>query len=386
MDNIKDSKMNIVFAMNYSDSTGGAWDGIFRFYNKLAGKLNYSGLKSFIAFPKKTNSPIFIPENLSVVEVNLTKFTNRSNLKRIKNFIKKNKIKLIIFVDISPFKIRFDILKHLGVKTINCSRWGFSENEKPSKLKIIIKRFIKFFQIWEHDLYIAVSQTQKKYLINWSGLPVNRVSVAENGIDTQRFSPGASPSPSKFNLPERQMYVLMACQARPEKNIDLLIDVADVVVKKGLSVCFIYAGDGLCKSEWETKVANLGINEHFYFLGHVNDLVPLYRLTDLFVHASSREASPRVIMEALSSGIPVVASAIEPHREILENANTGWLISKNSVQAYAEKIVSLYHSKELRSNSGQIGLKYAKKYLSVDVQVEKFEKIIFSLLRNKNIL
>ena len=377
---------NIVFAMKYPDDTGGVWDGITRFYHALAEVLNDHDIKTFIAYPALSYNPIFVSDVLSRVELDLCKYRTRQGIEGIKEFIRSNNIKLIVFVDVPPSELRFDILKRLKVRTMNFSRWGFSDSEKPHKAKSMVKKILKHFPLWDHDAYIAVSRTQGARLTEWAGINPARTFIAENGIDVDRYRPGPAPEQTSCKLPPANMYILMACMARPEKNVDMLVDVCAHIVGKGLSVCFVYAGDGICKPEWEKKVARLGLQEYFLFVGHQDDLVPFYRLADIFVHASSREASPRVVMESLSMGLPVVASSIDPHREILERADLDWSITEQSIAAYSDKIEHLYFSDQSRRRLGNKGRSYALKYLRQEIQIDKVKGIILSVLGRGDVL
>src|SRR5262249_37286337 len=150
-------------------------------------------------------------------------------------------------------------------------------------------------------------------------LPPERVVTVVNGIDTTLFTPGPAPDPAELWLPKTQHYAVAVCQARPEKRVEFLMDVASRVFARrpDLSLTFVYVGDGQCMAEYRRRVDELGLRGKFWLAGFQNHVIPFHRLASFLVHAADRESFGFVLTEAMATGKPVVATTAPGPREIL---------------------------------------------------------------------
>lgn len=116
-----------------------------------------------------------------------------------------------------------------------------------------------------------------------------------------------------------------------------------------------------------------------FFLGYRNDVPKLTGISDIAFSASKREGLPINIVEAMACGIPIVASNIRGHRDVVQHGRNGFLFDLNSPDDMVRYILEIYHNKELRKKIKENNVVDARKF-SVSVAVEKMVKIYKSLV------
>jgi glycosyltransferase involved in cell wall biosynthesis len=183
--------------------------------------------------------------------------------------------------------------------------------------------------------------------------------VVSNGIDLDLYSPGA-PDESlrrRYALPAGPPLVLSVGRLSPEKRADVLIeavagqDVADTVLA--------LAGSGPDESRLRELAARLGVADRVRFLGFIpgTDLPGLYRLADVFAIASEAELQSLVTMEAMASGLPVVAVSAGALGELVHAGENGFLARPGRATDVAGSLDLLCRDRELRARMSKSGLR-----------------------------
>jgi alpha-1,6-mannosyltransferase len=172
-----------------------------------------------------------------------------------------------------------------------------------------------YFPFFDH--HIAVSRHTADELVAAStGHAVGRdIWIRHMGVDIHGFSPNRRSTATREWLRHRAgagydtKLLLYAGRVAPEKNLSLLIDVVRNLTNRSLDCCLILAGDGIDRARLE-EVAQKAIPGKVCFLGHVSQrdtLADVYANCDVFVHPNPREPFGIAPLEAMASGIPLVA-------------------------------------------------------------------------------
>lgn len=198
------------------------------------------------------------------------------------------------------------------------------------------------------DNYMAVNQTIKEKVESIINKPCHLVP---NYIDCNLFS-------LKNDRKDNKIILLNVSNFYKVKCLDILIKALDIVInKKGYKNVYLkIVGVGECKSEYEKLVDNLKLNKYIEFLGYIpnKDLPNIYKESDILCVSSSFETFCIPIVEALSSGIPVITTNCGGPKEIVNEDNS--IITKvNDVDEYAKSIIKMiknynkYNKKEIRN-------------------------------------
>ena len=214
---------------------------------------------------------------------------------------------------------------------------------------------------WPVRKFIAVSEFIKARLIA-VGLRETRIGVVYNGIDTGSYLPDRLIE-NEFSTETGTFLILFASSLLEWKRPDLAISVCSELVRRGVKVKLLMAGSGPMQLSLETMVVDLGIQNHVVWLGH-RELQSVFPGVDLFLHTSKGEAFGNVLVEAMSCGIPIVATRSGATPEVIEEGITGLLIDPgvNEIERMADAIQSLWIDSNRRAVMGTAGVHHASKF------------------------
>lgn len=174
--------------------------------------------------------------------------------------------------------------------------------------------------------------------LNNVSVPVKAVS---NGIDLQRFHPGKAEAGflQRFALPAHKPIALYAGRLDTEKHLSILVRAAAAVMAKR-DVHLLIVGHGNDADNLKWLANDLGIARHVTFTGRVEDedLPVFYRCAALFVMPSPAELQSLTTLEAMASGLPIVAVRAGALEELCHNGRNGYTCAADDSEGMAEKI------------------------------------------------
>jgi len=195
----------------------------------------------------------------------------------------------------------------------------------------------------EADKIIAVSNATKNYVVSL-GAKASNVEVLHNGVDLKRFRPMPKVKEEmrrKLGIPQDAIVVLTVRRLVYKNGVDTLIDSANIAVKKNPKIVFLVVGKGPDMGSVQMQIEQLGIEQNLRLTGFVpdQDLHLYYNTADLFALPSkSGEGLPLVALEAMSCGLPVIATNVGGISEIMED-DYGRLVPPNNPEALAKAIL-----------------------------------------------
>jgi glycosyltransferase involved in cell wall biosynthesis len=178
--------------------------------------------------------------------------------------------------------------------------------------------------------FLAISEDTQAYLK--TVLPTamhSRVALLKNASPLTRFS---HPQRAEW-IPGSPLRLINVGSFVPKKNQKLAVLVLQELLKLGLDAQLTLAGDGPLKAEVQAQVRTLGLNEKVFFLGNITDIELQYKQADLYLHTAWEEPFGLVLMEAMASGLSVVALDAGGNRELISDGRTGRLLPLNSTPA-----------------------------------------------------
>lgn len=220
--------------------------------------------------------------------------------------------------------------------------------------------------------YIRESQI-KKYYFKKSG----KFREIPYGLDTKKFHPAPKKESQKTtNL----LFVGGLDKAHYFKGLDYLLE---ALSKISASVILNIVGEGEQKKHFQKKAKSLGLENKINFLGAVNNsqLPEIYRKNDFLALPSidKSEALGIVLLEALASGLPVIASNLPGVRTVFREGKEGLIVPPQNVEKLKEKIEYLSQKPEVRLEMGRKGRALIKKHHSREALNKKFNQILKEL-------
>lgn len=214
-----------------------------------------------------------------------------------------------------------------------------------------------------------------------------KLTVIGNGVDLARFHPDERERGiirAELGTPPDDVVVVMVSRLVREKGPLVLADAAERL--KGLgSVSFWLVGEALASdranvtAELDAHTVRRSLGSRWQRLGHRSDVERILRGADIFVLPSFREGLPRTVIEAMASGLPVVASDIPACRELVDHS-TGYLVPPGDATRLADAIAALVADPARRAELGAAGLRRAlerhDERVVVRTQLELFSRLV----------
>jgi glycosyltransferase involved in cell wall biosynthesis len=161
------------------------------------------------------------------------------------------------------------------------------------------------------------------------------------------------------------------------KSVDhLLKAVAPIVAENALPLHLLIVGEGPQHGALKKLANDIGLAEHITFAGFQNQALPWIAAMDVFVLASAKEGLPRVILEAMLLGKPVVASNVIGSRELVSDGETGLLYDYGNIEALTARLKELLADENKRAAMGAAGRKRVLAEYSIEHYVEEVQNVL----------
>lgn len=253
----------------------------------------------------------------------------------------------------------------------------------PKPIENLIKKFGWWqFKILFEKLPIVTTPTHTAAeLLQQIGL-AHSVLAVSCGIDLQKFKP-ENKNPEllkKYSLPTDRPIFLCVGRLAPEKNVDLILRALSPALKNN-SAHLAVAGNGMEKSRLERLAGELGIKNAVTFLGFVPDvdLPGLYPLAQVFIMAGTAELQSLVIMEAMASGLPVIAVRALALPELAHPGVNGFLFNPGDEKALREAAEQLIANPQERLLMGAKSRELILKH-DINLTMERYEELYRQLV------
>jgi glycosyltransferase involved in cell wall biosynthesis len=199
------------------------------------------------------------------------------------------------------------------------------------------------------------------------GFPLASITIIENSVDTNRYSPDASVSKEKD-------LVLYAGRLKKYKNVELVCEAVKVMIERGRRIRFAIAGAGDDEKDLRLLVKRLGLEASVEFCGFVDEAmkISLYRRAGVFVNPSRKEGWGITNIEAGACGTAVVANDVPGLRDSVRSGETGLLFRENDLEDCVRCISAIIDNEELRKKYEAGGRKWALGF-SWDESYKKME-------------
>jgi phosphatidyl-myo-inositol dimannoside synthase len=189
------------------------------------------------------------------------------------------------------------------------------------------------------DLVISISRFTKQRFLSWSTVHDNQVHLLPNAIHLEQYGTGEKPHylEQRYGLKGKKVLMTLARlqQNEQQKGLDEMLEILPELLVEDKNLSYLIAGDGDDKQRLERKAVSLGVDKHVVFAGRVSEAEKAdhYRVADVFVMPGRQEGFGFVFLEAMASGIPVVASSLDGSREAVLDGKLGELADPDDRQA-----------------------------------------------------
>lgn len=297
---------------------------------------------------------------------------------RLAKVFKRDKIDLIHTHNVAPWL--YGTVAAIITKIPHLVHTEHSNVSSNHKRLFIAEKYLAKYT----DIIIADSESVANYLINKQGISSKKVVTILNGIDIDKYRREIDVNRKRKEIGLNQNDLIIGIVARlvPVKNHLCLLKAFSLLKSKLGNVKLVIVGDGELRDDLERYVRDNELDKEVLFLGNRRDVPELLKIFDLFVLPSLSEGLSITLLEAMASGIPIVATDVGGNSEIIGNNEAGILIPPDSVETLFEAMLYLLTNKDRADKLGKAGIQRATQLFSLSHMVKRYEQIYETLLKN----
>ena len=226
------------------------------------------------------------------------------------------------------------------------------------------------------DSVIINSPHSRTFAIDNEGVRADRVFVIPNGVEVAKY---AEPVRQRFlrdklGLPSGGCLLGSVGRLTRQKGFDILLYALSLMKNPNLNL--VIFGTGEDEAALRSLTTKLGLEPRVHFVGYRRDLPTLLGALDLYVHPARFEGMPNAVLEAMAAACPIVATAIDGNRELIEDGKHGWLVPSEDSHALATVIgVALSDVNEARRR-GTAARQRVAEHFSLDAMITAWERVL----------
>ena len=242
------------------------------------------------------------------------------------------------------------------------------------------------------DQYVALSEDLARYLTQAVRIPAGRVTQLCNGVDANRFAVATGPTqpPADWPFTRAEHWVLgtvgrMAPVKNPVALARAFVRALQLAPELAGRLRLAIVGDGSQRSEVDAVLAAAGASRLAWLPGERTDIPALMRGFDAFVLPSLAEGISNTVLEAMASGLPVIATAVGGNVELVSPGRTGLLVPPADDDALARAILALAGDRGAAVAMGRAARLEVERRFSLDAMVAAYQQLYDTQLRRAQV-
>ena len=269
----------------------------------------------------------------------------------------------VVHTHLDVIKYAVAAAKLSGVKKCVHTVHNVADKEAEGRLQKMING--TYFRLgW--SVPVALSPMVQKTIVDFYNLEEAKVPMVYNGVDLSRCVPKGDYSANGFTLVHIGRF-------NEQKNHDGLLRAFQLVVEQHPDCRLNLLGDGELREKTEALAKELGISEKVHFLGSQSNVYPYLNEADVFLLPSRYEGMPMTIIEAMGTGLPVVAANVGGVPDMIEHGVSG-MLTTSEPESVAAAVKALLEDQSLREKLGTNAKKDSKRF-SAEFMAEEYCRI-----------
>ena len=312
-----------------------------------------------------------------------TSFHSLLIIARLWRYIRSRKIRIVHTHNFNAHFWGVYAAKLAGAKVVehvHDQRYQEIKELERRKSSANLNRFIGTFKGLS-DRVVVLTGQNRDFLLKNGFYPENKVRIILNGIPMPAETSSTRDSVAKeMGFDPQKPLVLVASRMTPLKNFELVLQIAPAVVRVAPDVLFLVAGSGECLEDYKKEATEKKLNDNMRFIGYYADVFRLLRACDIYFQPSFLELHSISILEAMSVGVPVVASAgVGSNSEIYTHEKNAFLLDPFSGENWAGTLVRLLKDPSLRRTVGESGRELCHRSFDIRGTARTFEALYAEL-------
>jgi glycosyltransferase involved in cell wall biosynthesis len=234
------------------------------------------------------------------------------------------------------------------------------------------------------DKVVAVSNAVAKTVIQEQKISSDKVVVIPNGININSVDTIEKNlyKDNKNNIYSTKPRIAIIGRLVKVKRHDLLLNAISRCIERIPTMICLIIGEGPEREHLKQLTQHLNLSERVFFLGERTDVKELLNYIDLVINTSEQEGLPMSLLEAMAAGIPIIATDIEAHREIIQHGENGILVESGNTKALATYICHLVENPKLANDIGEKGKTTVNNFYNID-KISRIWESLYEEILNK---
>ena len=238
--------------------------------------------------------------------------------------------------------------------------------------------------------YVALSRDLADYLVDKVHVDTRRVTQIYNGVDTSLFVCGdGSRIAPEWPFLSRSTWVVGAVgRMQTVKDhltlVRAFIRALELHPSMRQDMRLVIIGDGPLRAECNELLGAAGVSELAWLPGAKNEIAALLQGFDCFVLPSLAEGISNTILEAMATGLPVVATNVGGNSDLVSDGETGLLVAASDVEAMANCLIRMYQDRAAAKKMGMAGRARVERDFSLQAMVGKYQSLYDEMLQSKS--
>ena len=297
-------------------------------------------------------------------------YLNIRKISAISRYVKRNRITIINAFDLKGLLIA--VLIRIGADfSLKIVYHNVESVIEFTNIQLII--FGKLLKLCQE--FICNSKFSKAELGHF--VPGRTINVIHNGVDCTAFTRNLRKRTklrSDLEFKEEEIILGIVANFRREKNYPFLLRAFEILSAKHGNVKLLCVGGGKYLEQTVAMASQLNLTKKIIFTGYSERVSDYLNTMDILVLPSLRESLPNAIIQAMSMGIPVVASNVGGCPEIINNMKNGMLFPSNNLDEFIEAVKMLINNRDFASKLGANAKRTAEERFSLSRMIEDYTK------------
>jgi sugar transferase (PEP-CTERM/EpsH1 system associated) len=240
--------------------------------------------------------------------------------------------------------------------------------------------------------YVALSQHLEDYLVQRVGFRRERVTQLYNGVDTAQFFPRARDGRRVLDCPFQDPDLRLVGTVGRMQAVKDPLNLARAFTRalerdppSRARLRLVMVGDGPLRPEVERVLSEAGLRDLAWLPGERSDIPDIMRSLDCFILPSLAEGISNTILEAMASGLTVIATRVGGNSELVVEGLTGRLVPPTDSNAMATRILDYLHHPDVLRRHGKAGRNRVERRFSLDRMVADYDRLYRSLLQGRGV-
>lgn len=230
------------------------------------------------------------------------------------------------------------------------------------------------------DRIVCVSQSVAQFVQSRMGLAARKLVVIPNGIDLSRYPAESAADLSQFGIKPTRRTIVYVGRLDRQKGTDWLVELSPRLLDKLPDHDLLLVGDGPQRRWLEMLAASQACAGRIHFAGWRPDITEILKRCDLVILPSRWEGMPNAVLEAMASGLPVVATQVAGVHELLGPLAERQTVAPNDANSLIAKVVNIAQDRALADSLGRQNQLRVTEHFCLGRMISTYERLYESLV------